>query len=63
VQLLVLGSIHLLNCAAVYFAVALLARRILRARPRAAVIVTRLSGIAMTLIGIGLLIDRTLALR
>jgi threonine/homoserine/homoserine lactone efflux protein len=62
-QMLALGGIHLLDCAAVYFTVALLARRILRSRPRATVIVTRLSGTAMTLIGAALLIERVLELR
>jgi threonine/homoserine/homoserine lactone efflux protein len=61
-QMLVLGSLHLLNCAAVLFAVAHLARRVLRSRPRATVIVTKLSGTAMTLIGAGLLIERILHL-
>jgi threonine/homoserine/homoserine lactone efflux protein len=61
-QMLVLGSLHLLNCAALYFAVALLARRVLRSRPRATVIVTKLSGIAMTLIGAGILIERIIEL-
>ena len=58
VQMLILGGIHLLNCATVYFAVALLARRLLRSRPRASVVVTKVSGVAMTLIGVGLLIER-----
>jgi threonine/homoserine/homoserine lactone efflux protein len=62
VQMLALGGIHLLNSAAVYFAVALLARRVLRSRPRATVIVTRFSGAAMTLIGTGLLIERIIGL-
>jgi threonine/homoserine/homoserine lactone efflux protein len=61
-QMLVLGGLHLLNCAAMYFAVALLARRVLRSRPRATVIVTELSGIAMTLIGAGILIERIIEL-
>lgn len=58
VQMLALGGIHLLNCTVVYFVVALLARRVLRSRPRATVIVTKLSGTAMTLIGAGILIER-----
>jgi threonine/homoserine/homoserine lactone efflux protein len=61
-QMLALGGIHLLNCAAVYFTVALLARRVLRSRPRATVIVTKFSGAAMTLIGAGLLIERIIGL-
>jgi threonine/homoserine/homoserine lactone efflux protein len=62
VQMLALGGIHLLNSAAVYFAVALLARHVLRSRPRATVIVTKLSGAAMTLIGAGLLVERIIGL-
>jgi threonine/homoserine/homoserine lactone efflux protein len=61
-QMLALGGIHLLNSAAVYFTVALLARRLLRSRPRATVIVTKFSGAAMTLIGAGLLIERIIGL-
>jgi threonine/homoserine/homoserine lactone efflux protein len=62
-QMLALGGIHLLNCAVVYFTVALLARRVLRSRPGATVVVTRLSGTAMTLIGAALLIERLVELR
>ena len=61
-QMLVLGSLHLLDCAALYFPVALLARRVLRSRPRAAVLVTKISGTAMILIGTGLFIERILEL-
>lgn len=57
-QMLVLGGIHLLNCAAVYFTVAFLARRVLRSRPRASLIVTKASGIVMTLVGVALLVER-----
>jgi threonine/homoserine/homoserine lactone efflux protein len=62
VQMLVLGGLHLLDCAALYSAVALLARHVLRSRPRATVIVTKLSGTAMTLIGAVLLIERIIGL-
>jgi threonine/homoserine/homoserine lactone efflux protein len=58
VQVAILGLLHVLACGAVYFAVAILARLVLRARPVVAVLVTRLSGIAMTTIGIYLLVDR-----
>ncbi|KHK96394.1 lysine transporter LysE [Microbacterium mangrovi] len=60
-QMLALGSLHLLNCAVIYTAVALLARRILRSRPRATAMVTRFAGVAMTLIGAGLLVERLIA--
>lgn len=46
------------HCAVVYFTVTLLAHRILRSRPRATVVVTRLAGSAMTFIGIGILVER-----
>jgi threonine/homoserine/homoserine lactone efflux protein len=61
-QMLVLGSLHLLDCAVVYFSVAYLARRILRSRPRATIVITKLSGIAMTAIGVALLIERIVLL-
>jgi threonine/homoserine/homoserine lactone efflux protein len=61
-QLLTLGSIHLLNIAVVYTGVAVLARRILRARPTATVVVTRVSGAAMLAIGAALLIERVIEL-
>ena len=59
-QMLVLGSIHLFNCATIYFTVALLARHVLRSRPRASLIVTKCSGIVMTLVGVALLVERVL---
>lgn len=62
-QMLLLGSLHLIDCAVVYAAVGLLARRILRARPRASVIVTRFAGVAMTVVGALLIIERLTALR
>jgi threonine/homoserine/homoserine lactone efflux protein len=60
--MLLLGGIHVVTITVVYFAVALLARRILRSRPRASAVVTRVAGIAMTLIGAGLLIEKSLEL-
>jgi threonine/homoserine/homoserine lactone efflux protein len=62
VQMGVLGSLHLLDCAVVYLVVALAARRILGSRPRAAVVVTRASGVLMVLIGVGLLAEQVVAL-
>lgn len=59
-QMLALGGLHLLNCAVIYTAVALLARRILRSRPRATVVVTRFAGVAMIAIGAALLVERVL---
>lgn len=58
VQMSVLGGLHILDCATVYFIVALLARRILRSRPRAAINVTKVSGVLMTTIGLGIPIEQ-----
>lgn len=50
-QIVVLGLVHTASCAAVYTGVGAGARTLLGTRPRAARIVTRVSGVAM--IGIG----------
>jgi threonine/homoserine/homoserine lactone efflux protein len=60
-QLAVLGSIHVAFCALVYLAVALGAARVLGSRPRAAVLVGRLSGITMILVAVALLAERALS--
>lgn len=60
--MLTLGGLHLVNCAIIYYTVAILARRILRSRPRATVIVARLAGIAMIAIGAIILIERAIEL-
>lgn len=56
-QMLVLGGLHVLDCALIYTGVALLARRLLGSRPTASVIITRVSGVVMTLIGAGILVE------
>lgn len=56
-QVLVLGLIHVATCAVVYLTVALTARRVLSARPRAAGIVSRTSGIVITALGAALLVE------
>ncbi|MFJ1513755.1 LysE family translocator [Cellulosimicrobium funkei] len=61
-QMFVLGGLHILNCAVVYFGVALMARRMLRSRPRASVIVTRIAGVVMTVIGIVVIVEKALTL-
>lgn len=61
-QMALLGSIHLLDCAVVYFLVALAARRLLAARPAAAAVVTRLSGVLMIAIAAGVLAEQARAL-
>ncbi len=58
VQMLLLGGMFVATCAVVYPAVAMLARRLLAARPRGTMIVARVSAIAMTLIGVSLLAER-----
>jgi threonine/homoserine/homoserine lactone efflux protein len=57
-QMLFLGGLHVVNCLYIYFAVALLARRILRSQPRASAIVARASGVIMVLIGLGILAEK-----
>jgi len=59
-QMLTLGGLHILNIAIVYTTVGLLARRLLRTRPRASALLTRLAGIAMTVIGVGILIEQVI---
>ncbi|MFB8277011.1 LysE family translocator [Nocardia colli] len=59
-QIGTLGLIHTLSCAAIYLCVGVLARTVLRARPTAARIVTRVSGVAMLIIGTLLLVERLL---
>ena len=54
VQIGVLGAVHLTSCAVIYTSVALAARRVLRARPAAARVVSRVSGVVM--IGLGVLL-------
>jgi threonine/homoserine/homoserine lactone efflux protein len=50
-QIVVLGLVHMTSCAVVYTGVGTGARRVLRARPAAALAVTRCSGAAMIVIG------------
>jgi threonine/homoserine/homoserine lactone efflux protein len=54
-QIVVLGLVHVTSCAVVYTGVGTGARRVLRARPAAALAVTRCSGAAMIVIGVMLL--------
>jgi threonine/homoserine/homoserine lactone efflux protein len=58
VQTAVLGVAHMAACGAVYLAIGVLARVVLRARPRAARTVSRTSGAAMVVIGVVLLAER-----
>jgi threonine/homoserine/homoserine lactone efflux protein len=58
VQIGVLGSVHLVSCALVYSAVGIGAQRVLRARPTAARMVSRVSGLLMIAIALFLLAER-----
>ncbi|MFI7137344.1 LysE family translocator [Streptomyces massasporeus] len=53
-----LGSLHMTACAVVYLTVGVLARTVLRTRPSAARVVTRVSGAMMIVIGGFLLAER-----
>jgi threonine/homoserine/homoserine lactone efflux protein len=57
-QMGVLGGLHVVNCAVVYSSVALLARRVVRSRPRASVTVTTISGVLMAVIGVGMVVEQ-----
>ncbi len=57
-QILALGMIHALSCAAVYLAVGYGARVVLTTRPVAAIVVTRISGAAMIVIAVVLAVER-----
>lgn len=59
-QLLTLGALHVLNCAIIYSAVAFGASAVLTARPRAAVVVTTITGIVLVGFG-GVLVIEQLA--
>ncbi|MFD2674617.1 LysE family translocator [Gulosibacter bifidus] len=61
-QMFALGSIHIVNCAIVYTAVAMIARRALRGRPTASAWVARGSGVVLLLVGSVLLIEQLVAL-
>jgi threonine/homoserine/homoserine lactone efflux protein len=60
-QMLVLGGVHLANCALIYIAVGVTAKLLLRTRPGVARVVSRTSGAILTLLGAGLLIEQFLA--
>lgn len=57
-QIMALGMIHALSCAAVYLAVGYGARVVLASRPRAATLVSRVSGAAMIVIAVLLAAER-----
>jgi threonine/homoserine/homoserine lactone efflux protein len=57
-QLGLLGLIFMLTCAVFYLCLGSFARKVLHARPAAARVISRVSGVAMVVIGALLLIDR-----
>lgn len=59
-QMLMLGGIHVANCAVIYLLVAATAKRLLVTRPAAGRIVSRTSGLIMTLLGAWLLTEQIL---
>lgn len=60
-QITALGLVHVASCAVVYTGVGMGARRVLRARPAAARVVSRVSGAAMIVLGGVLLAARLIA--
>ena len=61
VQIAVLGLLHTISCAVVYTGVGAGARTVLGTRPRAARVVGRVSGAAMIVIGLVLLVEQVVA--
>ena len=59
-QIVALGLVHVASCAVIYTGVGSGARAVLRTRPTAARTVTRISGAAMMVIGVFLLVERLL---
>ena len=59
-QIAVLGAIHTANCAVAYLGLGTLARNALVRRPSAAYAVTRISGVAMIVLGGLLVLERAL---
>jgi threonine/homoserine/homoserine lactone efflux protein len=62
VQMMLLGVVHVANCAVVYIAVGFGAGRILTRRPGAAKVVGRISGVVMIALGVVLAAERVLEL-
>lgn len=56
-QILALGALHTASCGVVYFGVGWGSQSVLRARPSAALVVSRISGVLMLVIAMALLID------
>ncbi len=58
VQIIALGVMHILSCGTVYFLVGFSAQTVLRTRPKAAQYVSQISGLAMILIALLLLVEQ-----
>ena len=61
-QIVALGLVHVASCAVIYTVVGTGARTVLSSRPGAAQVVMRLSGSAMVVIGLVLVLEQVLAL-
>lgn len=61
VQMMLLGAVFTLTCAAFYLALGSFARTVLRAQPAAARAMSRVAGVGMVVIGAWLVAERTLA--
>lgn len=61
VQIVVLGALHMLNCASVYSVVGLGSKAVLGTRPKAARIVSQLSGAAMIVVALLLFAEQVFA--
>lgn len=57
-QMMLLGLVHVASCTLVYLIVGFAARRVLAAKPTAALIVMRVSGVAMMVIGLLLIVEK-----
>lgn len=60
VQLTVLGIVHVITCGVIYLAVSLGAGAILVSRPRAATVVTAVSGVVMSVLGVAVILEAML---
>ena len=58
VQIIALGVMHILSCGTVYFLVGFCAQTVLRTRPKAAQYVSQISGLAMIVIALLLLVEQ-----
>lgn len=57
-QIAVLGLLHIINCAVIYTAVSASSHAVLRTRPRVARLVAQVSGIAMIIIAVLLIVEQ-----